>query len=423
MNPVYRKTLLLGLGYFGISAAWAAYGAFVPVFLAGKFGLGPAEIGFFMALDNVAALLIQPPVGAWSDRVRTRLGRRIPFIVIGAPIAAGMFGLVPVSATLPLFLASAVGFLLSMAFWRAPFFALLPDLVPSQHRSQANGIINAIGVTGAMVAFFAGAQLYRLNAAYPFWCGAALLLVSTVLLALFLREPGMMQAESAAGFGRIVGEVVRDRDRSVLRIMLAILLVFIATNAVDAFTTLYTVHHLGLAAADGARLMGQFTVAFVVFAVPAGLLGARLGRRSSICLGLALMIVCGLVQFVSPVTSLVGLIGRMPILGDVPLVGLIMMLTGVGWSFVHTNTLPMVVDSTTASRASSYVGLYYLFSTLGAIIGPILNGWIIQLGGSDYNLMLLVSPAILLAAFGTMLGVRRGEAAVGRQPQAGRAIP
>ncbi len=251
-----------------------------------------------------------------------------------------------------------------------------------------------------------------------------MLLLTAALLVIFLRERPSLQTENErpAGIARIMADVLHDRDRSVLRIMVAILLVFIATNALDAFTTLYAINHLRLAAADGARLMGQFTVAFVLFAIPGGYLGARVGRRISICGGLLIMTASAVAQFFIPVGTLSGQIGRLPLLGDVLVVGAVMMLTGLGWSLVHTNTLPMVVDSTSASHAGSYVGLYYLFSTLGAIIGPMVNGWIIQLGKSDYNLMLLVSPIILLLAFGLMLGVRRGEIVVQGQPEPDRAL-
>ena len=98
MRFSYGKIFLLGFGFFGVSVIWGVYNAFVPIFLANKFGLSAAFIGFFMTLDNIAALLIQPPVGAWSDRVRTRWGRRIPFIIAGAPISAVAFGLIPVAA-------------------------------------------------------------------------------------------------------------------------------------------------------------------------------------------------------------------------------------------------------------------------------------------------------------------------------------
>ncbi|MCL4527987.1 MAG: MFS transporter, partial [Chloroflexi bacterium] len=79
----YGKIFLLGFGFFGVSVIWTVYNAFVPLFLADKFNLSPIFIGFFMTLDNIAALFIQPPVGAWSDRLRTPIGRRMPFILIG----------------------------------------------------------------------------------------------------------------------------------------------------------------------------------------------------------------------------------------------------------------------------------------------------------------------------------------------------
>ena len=109
-----------------------------------------------MTLDNIAALFIQPPVGAWSDRLRTKLGRRLPFILVGAPISAVAFGLIPLAAVLPLFVACTSTLLLSMALWRTPVVALMPDITPSEKRSQANGIINFMGGLGAIIAFMDG---------------------------------------------------------------------------------------------------------------------------------------------------------------------------------------------------------------------------------------------------------------------------
>ena len=112
----YGKTFLLGFGFFGLSVVWGVYNAFVPIFLSEKFHLSPIIVGFFMTLDNIAALLIQPPVGAWSDRLRSPMGRRIPFLLIGAPITGVAFGLIPLPAVLPLFVACTSTLLLSAAF-------------------------------------------------------------------------------------------------------------------------------------------------------------------------------------------------------------------------------------------------------------------------------------------------------------------
>src|SRR5512133_468568 len=185
----YGKIFLLGFGFFGVSVIWTVYNAFVPIFLADKFHLTPIFIGFFMTLDNIAALFIQPPVGAWSDRLRTPIGRRMPFILIGAPVAAVAFGLIPVAGLLPLFSACTISMLLSMALWRTPVVALMPDVTPSQFRSQANGIINFMGGVGAIIATLGGAALYKMNQAYPFWLGSGLMVLSMLLLFAFVREP------------------------------------------------------------------------------------------------------------------------------------------------------------------------------------------------------------------------------------------
>jgi len=75
----------------------------------------------------------------------------------------------------------------------------------------------------------------------------------------------------------------------------------------------------------------------------------------------------------------------------------------------------MVVDLTDESKVGTYTGLYYLFSTLAAIAGPIVNGAIIQLSGNNYNIIMLIAPVFLMAALGLMLSVRRGEAKTAAQ--------
>jgi maltose/moltooligosaccharide transporter len=98
----------------------------------------------------------------------------MPFILIGAPVGAIAFGLIPLAMALPLFVACTSTLLLSMAFWRTPVVALMPDITPSKYRSQANGIINFMGGVGAIVSFLGGAALYEMNVNYPFWLGSGL---------------------------------------------------------------------------------------------------------------------------------------------------------------------------------------------------------------------------------------------------------
>ncbi len=415
MRFSYGKTFLLGFGFFGVSLIWMVYNSFVPLFLANKFQLDPRWIGFFMTLDNIAALFIQPPVGAWSDRLRTPIGRRMPFILIGAPVAAVAFGLIPMAAVLPLFSACTISLLLSMAFWRTPVVALMPDITPSPYRSQANGIINLMGGLGAIIATLGGAALYKMNEAYPFWLGSVLLVISSLLLFALIREPKehASTSQEQPDLRRAVVEVMNDPDRSALRILLAIFFWFVAYNAIEAFFTLYAQNYLGLPGGDGARLLGQLSLIFVLFALPAGYIGARFGRRNTIMTGIVLMSFLMLAMFFLKPDTLLIQVTQLPVLGVVPVIGILLMCAGAAWSLINVNSLPMVVDMTDDVRIGTYTGLYYLFATLAAIAGPNINGWIVALTGNNYSLVMVVGPVFMFVAFLMMIGVRRGEAKTG----------
>ena len=417
----YGKIFLLGFGFFGVSVIWGVYNAFVPIFLANKFNLAPALIGFFMTLDNIAALFIQPPVGAWSDRLRTPIGRRLPFILAGAPITALAFGLIPMASILPLFVACTSTLLLSAALWRTPVVALMPDITPSQNRSQANGIINFMGGIGTIVALQTGGMLYNISPAFPFWLGSVLVVVSAVIVFLFVKEPKEYEEnnEKQPSMIESLQEVLNDEDKSGARILFAIFFWFLGYSAVETFFTLYAQNHLGISAGDGATLLSVFPLFFVLFAIPSGFIAARIGRRVAISMGLIVVAVVLALLYILPAKTLLSPIIPLPLVG-IPLTesgprmltmaGVLLIFGGIGWAFVNINSLPMVVELTNAARIGTFTGLYYLFATLSAIVGPNVNGWAIQLTGGNYNVIMLIAPFFMLAALILMLGVRRGEA-------------
>jgi MFS family permease len=416
----YGRTFLLGFGFFGVSVIWGVYNAFVPIFLSEKFHLAPAMVGFFMTLDNIAALFIQPFSSAWSDRVRTPLGRRIPFILIGAPISAFAFGLIPVAAILPLFVACTSTLLLSAAIWRTPVIALMPDITPSQFRSQANGVINFMGGIGAIIALQTGGILYKMSPSFPFWLGSGLVLLAALVVYLFIEEPKEYEQTAAQpGILASLREVLTDQDKSGLRILFAIFFWFIGYSAVDTFFTLYAKNHLGLNEGDGATLLSVLPLFFVLFSIPSGLLAGKIGRRTTISIGLITISLMLILLYVTPATALLTGIAPLPLVG-IPLVedgprmltlaGVILIIAGASWAFININSLPMVVDLTNAARIGTFTGLYYLFSTFSAIVGPNLNGWAIQLAGNNFNIIMLLAPVSMLIALWLMLGVKRGEA-------------
>ena len=409
----FPRIFLLGFGFFGVSIIWSTYNAFVPIFLNQRFGLSAGLVGFFMVLDNIAGLLIQPPVGAWSDRMRTKIGRRLPFIVLGAPLSALAFGFIPVAQVLPLFVASTMSLILSMAFWRTPVIALMPDITPSKYRSQANGIINFMGGLGAVVSYFVGSKLFAINEAYPFWLGSVLVVIACLLVLIFIKEPRDYEdkpKEEMPGLIKSVKLLFQEEDKSALRLLTAIFLWFVSYNAIEAFFTLYGINHLGLSPSESAFQLTFLSLFFLFLSLPSGFLGARFGRKRTIVSGLTLLSLSIFALFILKPETLTVLLTTIPVVGKLRLIGVILMFAGTGWALININSLPMIIDMTEDARIGTYTGLYYFASTLAAISGPIVFGQLIVNTQNNYNLMMLVSPIFVILAILLMSGIHKGEA-------------
>ena len=427
----YKKTFLLGFGFLGVSLMWVLYNSYVPVFLqAGNaafdqnqgaltvgFGLNAALAGLIMTLDNIAAFFIQPVVGLFSDRTRTRIGRRMPYILGAVPVAVVAFALIPVAVNqippelsghteqlggpLAFFMVAIGLFLLAMAAFRTPVIALMPDITPSPLRSKANGVINLMGGVGALLATFGGAILYGVDAVAPFWVGSILMVIAALVVFIAIKEPREDTAR-ADDEGRWwdtlkeIGAIPREERRSLLLILVAIFAWFVGYNAIETFFTSYGTFRLGVAESTASLLLGFFSLTFIVFSIPGGMLAERWGRRRTILIGLVAL------------SALLVLASFLP---NVYAIGAILFLGGVAWSLININSLPMVVDIAPDDRLlGTYTGLYYISGTLAAIVGPILNGVIIDVTGKNYNTIFWVAPAFMLVAIGCMWFVTRGEA-------------
>lgn len=409
----YWKIYLLGFGFFGISVLWPLYNAYVPIFLK-DFALPSFIVGLIMTIDNIFAILMLPYIGTLSDQTRTKLGRRKPYILVGAPLGAFFFALIPFckdigSLALMMFVIILMNF--SMALFRSPVIALMPDITPSERRSQANGIINFMGGFGALLAYFAGKPLYDANKAYPFLAGALLMLIANLLVLLFIKEPAEYRIRGERvkttetikkGSKELVEnlkEVFASKEKSLMMMLLSIFFWFVGFNAIETFFTSYAKFHLGISESTGALVLGVFSLSFMVFALPAGFIGAKLGRKKTIRLGLSIIVICLLaVIFLSRLLAGTMLLNLLYVM---------FALSGVGWALVNVNSLPMVVDMTKVEKVGGYTGLYYFFSMAANIVAPPLAGVFIDFVG--YRSLFAFSIVFLLASYMTMNSVKRGE--------------
>jgi len=364
----WAKTFILGFGFFGISVVWPLFNSLIPPMLE-DLGLSALITGFILTWDNIINMFVQPWVGSRSDRTRSRFGRRKPWLMLGAPLAAVFFILVPfVRQNFVLIALAILGTNLAMALFRSPTIAYLGDLFQPGERSKANGVINLMGGVGGAIALLGGGALYKIGVPVPFIFGAAVLLIAIAIVLWQVKEPELAalpaaEAEREPGLWANVKQVATDQDHSGLFLLAAILSWFVGWNATEAFFTLYARNILGLSVGTGAQMLTAFAATLIIFAIPSGFLATRIGRKPTIIAGLCGMVIGGIAaSFIRNPTVLLAILAVM----------------GGFWALVNINSLPMVYDLAGKRSIGSYTGLYYFSSSLAAIAGPILVGRLID---------------------------------------------
>ena len=363
----WKKTFVLGFGFLGISVIWPLFNSLIPPFLE-DLGLSALVVGFILTWDNLINMFVQPWVGARSDRTRSRWGRRKPWLMAGAPLAAVFFILVPFVRTNFALLALAIlGTNIGMALFRSPTVAYLGDLYPAEQRSKANGVINLMGGVGGAIALFGGGALFKLGVPLPFIVGALLLLIAIGVVLAFVREPAAPATANEVtepGVWDSLRDVSRGDNPNGMYILLAIFCWFIAWNAVEAFFTVYVRNVLGIAVGSGTQMLTAFAAMLILFAIPSGLIATRIGRKPTIMVGL--------------IGMTVGLILALVLTNTLQLLALLALMGGF-WALVNINSLPMVYDVGGNHSIGALTGLYYFASSLAAITGPIVAGGLIDL--------------------------------------------
>lgn len=413
----YRKTILFGFGFLGISVVWPIFNRFIPLFLqAGNpiyeqqllakgdtipnivgFGLAPSLAFFIMTWDNLINVFVQPWVGARSDRTWNRFGRRKGWILLGAPIALIGFVAVPYAASV---LAIALFILITnfgMALFRSPTVAWLGDLIPPEHRGKANGAINLMGGIGFVIASFALGGLFdALGRPAPFLGGAIVLVLALLIPLIWVEEPEQVAAApEAKAHGSVwqnLRQVVSRPDKSAVMVLLGIVCWSTAWEALDTGLSSIAVFTLGITPGRASMLSAVGGLAFLLFAIPAGMLGEKYGRGRIISLGLigsaillpiSFLLVNGATLFVVCVAA-----------------------AGLLWSLINVNALPLVYDHGEEDKIGAYTGLYYFSSQSAAVLGPVLGGVLVSTFSDQHKFLFLFSAFWMALGWLVMRRVR-----------------
>ena len=389
-----RILAILGVPTFALALAITTVSTYLPV-LAEDFSDSSIVIGLLIGGEGLIALWLPLVVGSWSDRLRTPLGSRLPFILAATPalvVALAVLGFVDSIAAAAIVVAVFfVGYFVAYE----PYRALYPDLVDDEIAGRAQSSQAIFRGLGTFLALVGGGLLISISDPLPFLAAALIVGAVDGRLLRRRRAPPPSRAAGAGGGGRR-GRAPRGRPRARQRRELQAFLVAnalweLALSALKTFVVLYVTKTLGLSLAGSSLAVGVAATFVLVGALVSGKIGDSLGRArvmraALVVYGLGLMI-----PFVSTVPWVVALAAPLVAFGG-----------GVTMSLPYALLMPMMPRG----AHGAVTGLYSLSRGVGTSLGPLLAGVAIQAAGEDYRWTWLVCGAAILISIPVMAPLR-----------------
>ncbi len=438
-----KRTALIGFAFFGILLLWQVYDSWCPTFLteiiAKKVNSSGALssddllnvqwlVGIIMACDNLAALILLPIFGSLSDKTKTPIGKRMPYILVGTFVAAIAFPFIPIfyhSNNIAGMIAMMAIVLMFMMMYRNPAVALMPDITPKPLRAKANGIINIMGYFGGAAATVLGIFLplssYLTEGSnnfgklkiieIPFAIASILMVISALVLFFTIKENKLaeeLKDEMEEGERLASVETPIDDDKPMSKankaMLFAILgaefLWFMSDNAIGTYIGNYVIYFLESSSSNTSLLIIIGGVASVAGFATAGIIADKIGRKWTVSIGLAVTFVALLFMcFIgkSP-ESVVNAKDGATYQVFPKLLLVVWVIKGYGMALVHNCSFPMVVELCSSKKIGKFTGFYYAASMSAQTVTPILLGLLFK-ATKAWNVLPVYACVLTLLSF------------------------
>lgn len=418
-----KNTTLVGFAFLSICAFWQLYDTLTPLLLTNTFGLDEVYTGAIMAADNILAVFLLPIFGALSDRCKSPLGRRRPYIFAGTvlavlfmmalPFIAGSYHVSPAPFKMTAFVTVLGLLLISMGIYRSPAVALMPDVTPKPLRSKGNAIINLMGAIGGALFLLLTTFIYKTKESEHetylplFAIVGGIMLLALLVLLLFVNEPKLVakqkeyeeahpeeelteQTESGA-------KLPRDVRRSLIFLLLSVSFWYIGYNGVTTWFSVYVDNVWGQGVGGTGLCLLVATAGAIVSYIPVGIVSGKLGRRKVVRFGALLLAGSFFLAFIY----------TLAFKSFSPALFVLFILVGIAWAAINVNSFPMVVEMCAGSDVGKYTGLYYTFSMVAQVVTPIVAGWLLK--NVAYESLFIYAAVAVFISFLTMGMVKHGD--------------
>jgi MFS family permease len=397
-----RTLALLGLPTAALALAITVVTTYVPV-AASEFLDSSIVIGGLIAIEGVLALWLPLVVGSWSDRLRTPIGGRLPFLLVATPFAAASLALIGIAGSLPFLIVVVTIFFVAYFIAYEPYRALYPDLIDDAIAARAQGTQAIWRGAGTGIALIGGGLLIAWGAAAPFAGGAILF---TIAMGLFLRvalprarrhrQSRFSDADTLMEEASDLGGILRGHPE--LRAYLVANALWEASlGALKTFVFLYITIGLGHSQAASAGIVGGVALLVLPAAVLSGKLADRYGRLRTMAWVLP---VYGVGQLVPAFT------------GSIAILIPVMLIVGFGGGLVMTLPYALLQPLMPPGRHGALTGFYSLSRGVGTALGPLLAGIAIEVlhapfsSTEGYSAMWLVCGTTILLSIPALMRLR-----------------
>jgi len=299
--------------------------------------------------------------------------------------------------------------LLSMATFRSPAVALMPDVTIKPLRSKANAVINLLGAAGGIIVLVMGtvfgtgrAVNALMNYNLFFACISGLMILSLLVFLWQVKEPKFVEEmhEESRRYNLEEKDDENAGDRrlskgeraSLFLILASVVFWFFGYNAV---TSKYSVYASSVLNLDYNTTLTIATGAAILSYIPVGAVASKIGRKKTILAGIIILgtsFLCA--SFIRAGSSTL-------------VMNILFASAGVGWATINVNSYPMVVELSRGGDVGKYTGFYYTASMASQTLTPLVSGVFMDRIGM--TTLFPYGCVFVFLAFITMFFVKHGD--------------
>ena len=419
----------LSFGFFGVQIAYALQSANISRIFA-TLGADPHQLSFFWILPPLMGMIVQPLIGKYSDRTWCNMGRRKPYLLVGALVAVIVMAFLPnagslnFSTKLLLGLNGAMWFgLFSLIFLDTsinvamqPFKMMVGDMVSEEQKAQAYSIQSLLCNAGSLVGylfpiFFTWIGIANVapkgqippSVIWSFYCGAAVLIACVMYTFLKVKEMNPQEYAEFHGIDPAAASVESAKKEGLFKLLFHAPKTFWTVGLVQffcwaAFMYMWTYSNGTIAAncwnatdtaSEGYQAAGNWVgVVFAIQAVGSILWAIVIPKFKSLKLAYVVSLLIGAVGFISAA-----------FVHNQYVLFLSYFLIGAAWAAMLALPFTLLTNSLKGEHMGSYLGLFNCTICLPQIIAAALGGVILRLcGGVQANMMIIAGILLILGA-------------------------